>query len=87
MKQRKLSEIRGDIAFHRQWIRRLEDDGNNPRGLAKAKARLAELEAEEAQAVKRTATLQTVPPEDPHHDRRGEPRVRVAPDDLGPAAA
>jgi hypothetical protein len=46
MKQRKLAEIRRDIAFHRQWIRRLEDDGSDPEGLAKAKERLAELEVE-----------------------------------------
>ena len=50
MKKRKLSEILADIGFHRQWIRRLEDDGSDPGGLAKAKERLAELEVEKLHA-------------------------------------
>jgi len=86
-KQRKLPVIRDDIVTLRRWIRRAEDDGVNWRKVRRAKDRLAELEAEEARAMKKAATVKVVPPEDPSHDSRGEPRVRVAPDDLGPAAA
>ncbi len=87
MKQRKLPEIREDIAVLRRQIRRAEDDGVNWRKVRRAKDRLAELEAEEAQTVKKASAVRVVPQEDPDHDGRGEPRVRVAPDDLGPAAA